>query len=55
MDTAVEMNLGDGYGIPVPDYVEENLETLNTRNVGFFLKNIDFTQAFLYYFYNSVV
>ena len=55
VDTAVEMNLGDGYGIPVPDYVEENLETLNTRNVGFFLKNIDFTQAFLYYFYNSVV
>ena len=25
VDTAVEMNLNGDYGIPVPDYVEENV------------------------------
>ena len=27
MDTAVEMNRNGDYGIPVPDYVEENVST----------------------------
>lgn len=27
VDTAVQMNLGGDYGIPVPDYVEENVST----------------------------
>ena len=27
VDTAVQMNLNDDYGIPVPDYVEENVST----------------------------
>lgn len=27
MDTAVEMNKADDHGIPVPDYVDENVST----------------------------
>ena len=27
MDTAVELNKNGQYGIPVPDYVEENVST----------------------------
>ena len=27
VDTAVQMNLDEDYGIPVPDYVEENVST----------------------------
>lgn len=27
MDTAVEMNRAGDYGIPVPDYIEENVST----------------------------
>ena len=27
VDTAVQMNLEGDYGIPVPDYVEENVST----------------------------
>ena len=27
VDTAVQMNLDEDYGIPVPDYVEENVSS----------------------------
>lgn len=27
VETAVEMNLNGDYGIPVPDYIEENVST----------------------------
>ena len=27
VDTAVEMNMSEDFGIPVPDYVEENVST----------------------------
>ena len=27
VDTAVQMNLEEDYGIPVPDYVDENVST----------------------------